>query len=75
MGEDSPLDTHQNIKNTQEVSPLEKMDLNFKSGEEDSLINLRSNRLRNSKTYGVKPKLDKKYTSTKSTINTALSGS
>ena len=51
------------------------MDVNFKTGDEDTLINLRSNRLRNSKTYGLKPKMDKKYTTTKSSINTGLASS
>ena len=38
------------------------------------MLNLRSNRMRNSKTVGVKAKIDKKYTTTKSSITSALMG-
>ena len=54
---------------------MEQVDVNFKSEEEDQLLNPRSNRLRNSKTVGVKAKMDKKYTSTKNSITGALMGS
>ena len=61
-------------ENKEEVT-LEQVDINFKSEEEDPLLNPRSNRIRNSKTVGVKAKIDKKYTTTKSSITSALMGS
>ena len=71
MGDDSLTGEKEN---KEEVS-LEQADINFKSEEEDPLLNPRSNRIRNSKTVGVKAKIDKKYTTTKSSITSALMGS
>jgi hypothetical protein len=71
MGDDSLAGEKDN---KEEVS-LEQVDINFKSEEEDLLLNPRSNRVRNSKTVGVKAKIDKKYTTTKSSITSALMGS
>ena len=71
MGDDTLPDEKDN---KEEVS-LEQVDVNFKQDEEDPLVNMRSNRVRNSKTVGIKSKMDKKYTTTKSSITSALMGS
>ena len=70
MGDDSLAGEKEN----KEELSLEQVDINFKTEEEDHLLNLRSNRMRNSKTVGVKAKIDKKYTTTKSSITSALMG-